>query len=250
MAVTCRNSPNHAPAAAVLAHLSVAAIALCVGPAALSAALDSQEPLRHSADAVTADFRSDTLNLTGNVRVTQGGMSIESETATGVGVGAENSRWTFDKSVHLRTPEAELQADTATATMVNGEIANARIEGSPARFEQRAITNERPVQGRAGTIEYDFTRGVVRLAEDVWFSNGKDEFRGDVVIYDVRDERVQINPAGQARGRVRGIIRPEKTEATSSGSGSSRGSAPQPIPPKPDEHAVTQPSAAPPEPGA
>jgi lipopolysaccharide export system protein LptA len=37
----------------------------------------------------------------------------------------------------------------------------------------------------------------------VWFSNGKDEFRGDVLIYNVRDERVQ------SQGRVRGIIRPQ-----------------------------------------
>jgi len=48
---------------------------------------------------------------------------------------------------------------------------------------------------------------TVKLTDQVWFSNGKDEFRGDVVIYNVRDERVKINPGGQ--GRVRGIIRPE-----------------------------------------
>ena len=50
--------------------------------------------------------------------------------------------------------------------------------------------------------------GVVRLTDQVWFSNGKDEFRGDVVIYNVRDERVQINPGGSLPDRVRGIIRP------------------------------------------
>ena len=54
------------------------------------------------------------------------------------------------------------------------------------------------MRGRAGVIEYDFAAGVVRLTDQVWFSNGKDEFRGDVVIYNVRDERVQINPGGQS----------------------------------------------------
>jgi lipopolysaccharide export system protein LptA len=52
----------------------------------------------------------------------------------------------------------------------------------------------------------------VTLTDNVWFSNGKDEFRGDVVIYNVRDERVQINPGGQ--GRVHGVIRPERTRTT------------------------------------
>jgi hypothetical protein len=30
------------------------------------------------------------------------------------------------------------------------------------------------------------------------------------VIYNVRDERVQINPGGQSSGRVHGIIRPQQ----------------------------------------
>jgi lipopolysaccharide export system ATP-binding protein len=62
----------------------------------------------------------------------------------------------------------------------------------------------------------------VKLTDNVWFSNGKDEFRGDVVIYNVRDERVQINPGGQ--GRVRGIIRPRQGTAAT---------APAPAAPQP-----------------
>ena len=62
-----------------------------------------------------------------------------------------------------------------------------------------------------GVIEYDFDAGVVKLTDQVWFSNGKDEFRGDVVIYNVRDERVQINPGGQSPARVhQAIIRPRQ----------------------------------------
>ena len=78
------------------------------------------------------------------------------------------------------------------------------------------------MRGRAGVIEYDITAGIVKLTDNVWFSNGKDEFRGDVVIYNVRDERVQINPGGQ--GRVRGIIRPRQGTAAT---------APAPAPPQP-----------------
>jgi lipopolysaccharide export system protein LptA len=62
----------------------------------------------------------------------------------------------------------------------------------------------------------------------VWFSNGKDEFRGDVVIYNVRDERVQINPGGQSSGRVRGIIRPQQRSETV---------APAPASPQPESGA-------------
>ena len=122
----------------------------------------------------------------------------------------ENSRWLFQKSVHILTGEAELQSNTASAAIVGGQIAQARVEGSPAQFEQRGGRADRQVRGRAGVIEYDFVAGVVKLTDQVWFSNGKDEFRGDVVIYNVRDERVQINPGGQSSGRVHGIIRPQQ----------------------------------------
>ncbi len=167
-----------------------------------------------SADVVNSDFRSDTLDLAGNVRVAQGVMSIEAQAATAQGVRSDSSRWTFTDAVHIRTAAADLQSNSASAAIVDGEISHARVEGSPARFEQRGGQAESQIQGRAGVIDYDFGNGIVTLTNQVWFSNGKDEFRGDVVIYDVREERVQINPAGSASGRVRGIIRPrERTEA-------------------------------------
>ncbi len=124
---------------------------------------------------------------------------------------ADTSRWTFETAVRIRSAEADLQSNVATAAFVNGQIADARIEGSPARFEQIGASDNRQVRGRAGVIEYDFNTGVVKLTNQVWFSNGKDEFRGDVVIYNVRDERVQINPGGSSN-RVRGIIRPNQKQ--------------------------------------
>jgi lipopolysaccharide transport protein LptA len=168
------------------------------------------EAFSWSADVLNSDFRSDTLDLSGNVRVTQGPMSIEAGAATARDFRTENSRWLFQKSVHILTSEAELQSTTASAAIVGGQIAQARVEGSPAQFEQRGGRADRQVRGRAGVIEYDFVAGVVKLTDQVWFSNGKDEFRGDVVIYNVRDERVQINPGGQSSGRVHGIIRPQQ----------------------------------------
>jgi lipopolysaccharide transport protein LptA len=176
-----------------------------------------------SADVLSSDFRSDTLELKGNVRVMQGPSSIEAQSAKGRNVRAESSRWTFEKAVRIRTAEADLFSDLATAGVVNGQFADARIEGAPARFEQLTGNSNRQVRGRAGVIEYDFNTGVVKLSNQVWFSNGKDEFRGDVVIYNVRDERVQINPGGSSN-RVRGIIRPGNTKSKNN-SGAASGSA-------------------------
>lgn len=170
-----------------------------------------------SADVLNSDFRSDTLDLSGNVRVQQGPMSIQAQAATARDFRSHNSRWTFQDAVHIRTAAADLQSDIASAVIVNGEIASARVQGSPALFEQRGGQADSQVRGRAGTIEYDFAAGIVTLTNQVWFSNGKDEFRGDVVIYNVRDERVQINPGGSSSGRVRGIIRPRENQPSPTG---------------------------------
>ena len=157
----------------------------------------------------SSDLRSDTLDLPGNVRVTQGPMSIEAGAATATRFRSDNSRWPFEKVRAHRTARPTCSRHTASAAFVSGQIAQARVEGSPAQFEQRGGRADRQVRGRAGVIEYDFVAGIVKLTDDVWFSYGKDEFRGDVVIYNVRDERVQVNPGGQSSGRVRGIIRPQ-----------------------------------------
>lgn len=199
----------------------MAALLAAVGasPAAMAAKAPATDAgYTWSADVLSSDFRSDILELSGNVRVMQGPASIEAQTAKGRNVRAESSRWAFEKGVRIRTTEADLFADLATAGVVNGQFADARIEGAPARFEQIGGTSNRQVRGRAGVIEYDFNTGVVKLSNQVWFSNGKDEFRGDVVIYNVRDERVQINPGGSSN-RVRGIIRPSNGNKPRSNAG-------------------------------
>jgi lipopolysaccharide transport protein LptA len=120
----------------------------------------------------------------------------------------DSSRWTFERNVHVQTPDADLRAATAIANVVNGTIANATVKGSPALFEQRNAAADKQVRGRAGQIEYDFGRGIVRLSGDVWFSYGGNEFEGAVVVYYVRDERVVVNPDGKNQGRVNITVRP------------------------------------------
>jgi lipopolysaccharide transport protein LptA len=160
-----------------------------------------------SADLLNSDLRQDTLEASGNVRVHENAMSIEAQNAAVADFRSDKSTWTFRDAVRIQTPQANLRSDTAKASFVKGRVASARVEGSPAEFERLSEAANGKVQGRAGVIEYDFDADVVRLRDNVWFSNGKDEFRGDLVIYNVRDERIQINPDGQG-GPVRGVIRP------------------------------------------
>jgi lipopolysaccharide transport protein LptA len=181
-----------------------------------------QGNLQVSADVVTASFRTDTLDLQGNVHIEQGPNSISSEQATAADTRSNTSHWTFERAVHIQTAEADLTSDKATAVFSNGVIASAKIAGTPAKFEQRGVTDETQVRGRAGVIDYDFRQGLVTLTNDVWFTHGRDqEFSGCTVAYNVRDESVRANCNGQASGRVKGIIRPRpKSGTTTTGANS------------------------------
>jgi lipopolysaccharide transport protein LptA len=190
---------NNGPRAALLFMLPL----LGFGAARAAELVRPGDAFSYEADVVTTDLRSQTMEVSGNVRVSQGANSIQSGAAKAIGP-SENSRWSFQKSVRIVTSEAELDSDSADATIVGGQISRARAQGSPAQFQQRGgSAADRQIRGRAGVIEYDFVAGVVKLTDQVWFSNGKDEFRGDALIYNVRDGRVQ------SQGRVRGVIRPE-----------------------------------------
>ena len=166
-----------------------------------------------SADITDSNLRDDQHVLRGNVRISQGAMSIEADQATASSLQSPNSRWTFERSVHIQTEDADLKSNSASAAFANGALSTAKVLGTPALFEQRR--NDKQVRGRASVIEYDLTSGTVKLTGQVWFSYGDNEFRTETVLYNLREERVEaVNPNG---GRVNITIRPQKRASGGAG---------------------------------
>jgi lipopolysaccharide transport protein LptA len=182
---------------------------LLLGVTAAHAAELTDQVLQVDADDGEFDLREAEQHLRGNVRISQGAMSIVAQEAVGKGESTDNSRWTFSREVRLQTRDADLRSNTATAAFLNGQLTEATVKGSPAEFEQRGASPDKRIRGRAGQIDYDITKGILKLTSDVWFTYGGNEFRGDVVVYNVRDEKVIVNPAGQSNGRVNIRIRPQ-----------------------------------------
>lgn len=182
---------------------------------AAHAATPSTEGINISADLQDSNLRDDVHVLTGNVRITQADMSMEAEKATVNGLQTDRSRWTFERGVHIRSSKADLRADTADALFASGRVSEATVKGTPAQFEQLDAAADKKVSGRAKVIEYDFGKGTVKMTQDVWFSYGGNEFRGDTVVYNLNDERVVVNP-GATRGnggRVNITIKPGSVPA-------------------------------------
>ena len=191
-------------------------VALALLPAVVAlAAAPPTDGINITADLQDSSLREDVHVLTGNVRITQADMSMEAEKATVSGLQTDRSRWTFERGVHIRSAKADLRADTADAMFASGRVAEATVKGSPAAFEQLDTTADKKVSGRAKVIEYDVGKGTVRMTQDVWFSYGGNEFRGDTVVYDLNDERVVVNPGAQrgSGGRVNITIKPGSVPA-------------------------------------
>ena len=183
--------------------------------ASLDAAELTSQDMSIGFDYSEIDMRKDEHHFEGNVSISQGPMSITSDRATAQGASqSDTSRWTFERNVHVKTADADLQANTAVANVVKGAIANAMVKGTPAVFQQRNAAADKQVRGRAGQIDYDFLRGVVKLTDDVWFTYGGNEFRGAVVVYDLRQERVIVNPPGSNQGRVNITVRPRPSTSS------------------------------------
>jgi lipopolysaccharide transport protein LptA len=173
-----------------------------------AAQLDTGQAMSVEFDWSELDLRNDRHQLHGNVRINQGAMSIASEEATASALQTDDSRWTFERAVHVQTTEIDLRSTTATAQFSKGALTEAKVKGSPATFEQRQLPQDKRAKGRASQIDYDLTKGTVTLTKDVWFSYAGNEFCGDVVVYNVRDERVTVNGGCQDKNRVNIRIKP------------------------------------------
>ncbi len=159
------------------------------------------------------DYRSNTL-LFRDVVITQGNVRVSAQRSRATGLDFNDSTWTFSGMVRLSVDGGELRSDETTVVFERNRIVRATIRGKQAEFEQK-LRDGGNARGRAGSITYEMTPGTVTLREDAWLSdNGRSEIRGDPLVYNVREQRVQAGrPAGSSE-RVRIVIRPRPaTEA-------------------------------------
>ena len=79
---------------------------------------------------------------------------------------------------------------------------------SPAEFEQRIEKTGKIAHGHADTIDYDASKGIVRLLKNAWLSDGQNEIRGESLKYNVLAQSIVAEAAEQNSQRVHIIITP------------------------------------------
>jgi lipopolysaccharide export system protein LptA len=188
-----------------MAASTLKALAL-LASAALAAKVEQQTILL---DAQSFEMDLKTNNLVyRKVRIAQGNTSVAADQAQGTGLDFENSHWVFRGNVKITMDQGLLTSDEAEITFAKKLLSKAIVNGKPAAFEQRIAKTGKLARGRADSIDYDVTKGVVHLSKNAWLSDGGNEIRGESLKYNVLAQNIIADASEQGSQRVHIIITP------------------------------------------
>ena len=169
---------------------AIVALAAAVAAAdARAEAADKGKPINYSADSGEVNYQTKLGNLSGNVVITQGTMTIRADRIT--------FRQNADNSV------------SATA------------HGNPIAFRQKRDGVDEYFEGFAQRAEYDGEKEVLELYDRALLKRADDELRSNYIYYNTRTEQFRAEgrpdaatlPADTGPGaRVRGVFQPKAGE--------------------------------------
>lgn len=139
---------------------------------------DPEQPIHWRADHAEGDMTGRTV-LTGGVRMDQGSLLVEA-----------------DRMV------IEYEAE---------QVVRITAEGDLAHYEQRPRADADLVKADAEKIVYHTAEERVELIGRAWLTHERNEFRGEIIHYDVRGGT--IDAEGDGEGSVEMIWQPERDAA-------------------------------------
>ena len=178
----------------------------------------AQTPATKSAETVLdaasseMDYRSNTL-LFQDLLITQGSTRVKAARARSTGLDFAASSWTLSDGVRLELEGGIMTSSEATVIFRDNRVFSATIRGENTAFEQ-LLRNGNKASGQAREILYDATTATVVLQGEALLSDGRNDIRGDKLVYDLAAERVSAGNTA-AGDRVRITIRPPTADPNS-----------------------------------
>jgi lipopolysaccharide transport protein LptA len=195
-------------AASILRALGLFALALPASAAPAQHVEQQQQSILLEAQSFDLDYKNNNM-IYHKVRIAQGAMSVAADQAQASGLDFENSsHWVFRGNVKIAMEGGQLISDEADVTFAKKLLAKAIANGNPATFEQRIVKTGKVAHGRAETIDYDVTKGMVHLSKNAWVSDGDREIQGESLTYNVLTQTIRAESAEQGSQRVHIIITP------------------------------------------
>jgi len=155
--------------------LMLLAVCLCATP---SWGLEPQSdlPIEVQANRVVLNERTGTSEYVGDVRLSQGPISIS--------------------------------ADRLIVQQREANVTRLVVEGQPARFEQEGGDEYEAVRAEAGKMEYDAAAQRLFLSREVRVWHGRSQFQGEHIEYDTVKRIVYAGSAEGGKERIQAIIHP------------------------------------------
>ena len=185
----------------------LALFAPAVAAPAAAALAAPQQTILVDAESSELDYKNNNL-IFHKVRIAQGSMSVSADLAQATGLNFDNSHWVFRGNVKIFMEQGQLSSEEAQVTFAKKLLAKALVKGNPASFSQRLPKSGKLAQGRADSIDYDVTTGVVRFSKNAWLSDGQNEIRGDSLKYNMLAQNIVAEASEQGSQRVHIIITP------------------------------------------
>jgi lipopolysaccharide transport protein LptA len=201
------------------APLKASAIALALlgvapGLSVPAARTEESNPPEISFDAssMDTDFKTQVMHLRGDVTITYGKMTVKADRALATGGGNfKNSRWTFDGNVRINAdPRGNLRSDEAVVEFEDNQLKRATATGNPAEFDQKRADSDVVARGHANQIVYEVGAGTVKLSNDAWITDGRNDTSAPVITYDLREEHVVATTSPGTETRVHVTIAPNE----------------------------------------
>lgn len=173
------------------------------------------QPLMVEAAFSHVDYKTDTAVFK-DITVSQGDTRVTAERAQARGLGLNDSTWTFESNVSIfLQPQGRLRADRAIVELRNSRVTRVTVTGKPAVFEEQRTGSRPAVHGQADRIVYNAKEGTVRLSGEAWLSGIHNErISGPLLIYSIRDERLEAVSPGASQGvHITVIPQPQRKPA-------------------------------------
>ena len=191
----------------ILAALLLAALSW---PVAAADNHMSHENILLDAASSEVDYKKNTVKFK-DIIISQGDIKVEANhaEAEATGLNFKTGVWTFSGDVRIHVEKrGNLRSDQAVIDFKDSQIVKATVTGKPAQFEQQRAQSDQLARGHAGQIVYEPVDGVVRLSNDAWISDGKNEIRGPLLVYNIRQQHVEAVAQPGVEDRVHITIVP------------------------------------------
>lgn len=164
--------------------------------------LDMRLPMNIDADNTTIDGKNSMIIFNG-LHLTQGRVSIQADEGRATRMELEDSTWLFSGNVIIDIGAGHIESDSAELRFDEFRLKQAIVSGSPARYDLRRPGTDEITHAEAGRLDYDVDAGVIEFSDDAIIVEGGNQISSDVLVYDIAEQRINADSAGEEDGRVR-----------------------------------------------